>query len=121
MPPFDEVTGQGATEQHCLDAYEAFTEHVRRRAAATSATGTTPPAQEARRQRKEEASRLLSEGEVLDGTVASVTTFGLFVDVGVADGEPAAEVGGGSVFPERDFTNAMSALSMKPSVLMSSR
>jgi len=43
-------------------------------------------AQELRRQRKEEASRLLSEGEVLDGTVASVTTFGLFVDVGVADG-----------------------------------
>ena len=43
-------------------------------------------AQELRRQRKEEASRLLSESEVLDGTVASVTTFGLFVDVGVADG-----------------------------------
>ena len=43
-------------------------------------------AQEVRRQRKEKASRLLGEGEVLDGTVASVTTFGLFVDVGVADG-----------------------------------
>src|SRR5712692_11977598 len=43
-------------------------------------------AQEVRRRRKEEASLRLSEGEVLDGTVASVTTFGLFVDVGVADG-----------------------------------
>ena len=43
-------------------------------------------AQEVRRRRKDEASRRLSEGEVLDGTVASVTTFGLFVDVGVADG-----------------------------------
>ena len=28
----------------------------------------------------------LVEGEVLDGTVASVTTFGVFVDVGAADG-----------------------------------
>jgi small subunit ribosomal protein S1 len=43
-------------------------------------------AQEVRRRRKEEASRQLSEGEALDGKVASVTTFGLFVDVGAADG-----------------------------------
>src|SRR2546425_1446862 len=43
-------------------------------------------AQEVRRRRKEEASLRLSEGEVLDGMVASVTRFGLFVDVGVADG-----------------------------------
>jgi small subunit ribosomal protein S1 len=43
-------------------------------------------AQEVRKRRKEEASRQLSEGAVLDGKVASVTTFGLFVDVGVADG-----------------------------------
>src|SRR2546428_2885942 len=39
-----------------------------------------------RLRRKEEAARRLSEGEVLDATVASVTTFGLFVDGGVADG-----------------------------------
>ena len=43
-------------------------------------------AQAVRRRRKEEASHQLSEGDVLDGTVSSVTTFGLFVDVGVADG-----------------------------------
>ena len=43
-------------------------------------------AQQLRRRRKEEASSQLAEGQVLDGTVASVTTFGLFVDVGVADG-----------------------------------
>jgi small subunit ribosomal protein S1 len=43
-------------------------------------------AQHLRRRRKEEASSQLAEGQVLDGTVASVTTFGLFVDVGAADG-----------------------------------
>src|SRR6266550_2097959 len=43
-------------------------------------------AQQVRRRRKEEASSELMEGQVLQGTVASVTTFGLFVDVGVADG-----------------------------------
>jgi small subunit ribosomal protein S1 len=43
-------------------------------------------AQALRRRRKEEASHRLAGGEVLDGTVAGVTTFGLFVDVGVADG-----------------------------------
>jgi small subunit ribosomal protein S1 len=43
-------------------------------------------AQELRRRRKEEASSQLVEGQVLVGTVASVTTFGLFVDVGAADG-----------------------------------
>ena len=43
-------------------------------------------AQQVRRQRKEEASSQLVEGQVLEGTVASVTTFGLFVDVGAADG-----------------------------------
>jgi small subunit ribosomal protein S1 len=43
-------------------------------------------AQHLRRRRKEEASSELAEGQVLDGTVASVTTFGLFVDVGAADG-----------------------------------
>jgi small subunit ribosomal protein S1 len=43
-------------------------------------------AQQLRRQRKEEASSELVEGQVLDGKVASVTTFGVFVDVGVADG-----------------------------------
>jgi small subunit ribosomal protein S1 len=43
-------------------------------------------AQATRRRRKEEATHRLSEGDVLEGTVSSVTTFGLFVDVGVADG-----------------------------------
>jgi small subunit ribosomal protein S1 len=43
-------------------------------------------AQQLRRRRKEEASSQLVEGQVLEGTVAGVTTFGLFVDVGVADG-----------------------------------
>jgi len=43
-------------------------------------------AQDVRRRRKEKASSQLEEGQVLDGTVASVTTFGVFVDVGVADG-----------------------------------
>jgi small subunit ribosomal protein S1 len=43
-------------------------------------------AQATRRRRKAEASRVLSEGDVLEGTVSSVTTFGLFVDVGTADG-----------------------------------
>jgi small subunit ribosomal protein S1 len=39
-----------------------------------------------RRRRKAEASQVLADGTILDGTVSSVTTFGLFVDVGVADG-----------------------------------
>jgi small subunit ribosomal protein S1 len=43
-------------------------------------------AQQLRRRRKAEASSQLEEGQVLDGTVASVTTFGVFVDVGSADG-----------------------------------
>jgi small subunit ribosomal protein S1 len=43
-------------------------------------------AQQRRRKRKEEASSQLVEGQILEGTVASVTTFGLFVDVGAADG-----------------------------------
>jgi small subunit ribosomal protein S1 len=43
-------------------------------------------AQQLRRRRKEEASSQLAEGQALDGTVASVTTFGVFVDIGVADG-----------------------------------
>jgi small subunit ribosomal protein S1 len=43
-------------------------------------------AQQLRRQRKEKASSELAEGQVLEGTVTSVTTFGLFVDVGSADG-----------------------------------
>ena len=43
-------------------------------------------AQHLRRRRKEEASSHLEEGQVLEGTVAGVTTFGVFVDVGAADG-----------------------------------
>jgi small subunit ribosomal protein S1 len=43
-------------------------------------------AQQQRRKRKEVASSHLVEGQVLEGVVASVTTFGLFVDVGEADG-----------------------------------
>ena len=43
-------------------------------------------AQQLRRRRKEEVSSQLQEGQMLDGTVSSVTTFGVFVDVGSADG-----------------------------------
>jgi small subunit ribosomal protein S1 len=43
-------------------------------------------AKQLRRRRKEEASTELTEGQVLEGKVASVTTFGVFVDVGSADG-----------------------------------
>jgi small subunit ribosomal protein S1 len=42
--------------------------------------------QELRRQRKAKAAAELSVGDVLDGTVTHVTGFGLFVDVGIADG-----------------------------------
>src|SRR6266542_3559922 len=42
--------------------------------------------QQVRRERKAQGTAQLSEGDVLDGTVASVTSYGLFVDVGVADG-----------------------------------
>ncbi|HTJ60675.1 MAG TPA: S1 RNA-binding domain-containing protein [Candidatus Saccharimonadales bacterium] len=42
--------------------------------------------QELRRQRKARAAAQLSVGDVLDGTVTHVTGFGLFVDVGIADG-----------------------------------
>jgi len=43
-------------------------------------------AQHLRKERKARATEQLAEGTMLDGTVASVTTFGLFVDIGVADG-----------------------------------
>lgn len=42
--------------------------------------------QELRRQRKARAASELSIGDVLAGTVTHVTGFGLFVDIGVADG-----------------------------------
>lgn len=42
--------------------------------------------QELRRQRKARAAAQLHVGDVLDGTVTHVTGFGLFVDVGIADG-----------------------------------
>jgi small subunit ribosomal protein S1 len=42
--------------------------------------------QELRRQRKARAAAELNVGDVLDGTVTQVTGFGLFVDVGIADG-----------------------------------
>jgi small subunit ribosomal protein S1 len=42
--------------------------------------------QELRRQRKARAAAQLSVGDVLEGTVTHVTGFGLFVDVGIADG-----------------------------------
>jgi small subunit ribosomal protein S1 len=42
--------------------------------------------QEVRRQRKARAAAQLSIGDVRDGTVTHVTGFGLFVDVGIADG-----------------------------------
>jgi small subunit ribosomal protein S1 len=42
--------------------------------------------QELRRQRKARAAAQLSVGDILNGTVTHVTGFGLFVDVGIADG-----------------------------------
>jgi small subunit ribosomal protein S1 len=42
--------------------------------------------QQLRRERKAEGAAQLNEGDVLDGTVASVASYGVFVDVGVADG-----------------------------------
>jgi small subunit ribosomal protein S1 len=42
--------------------------------------------QERRRQRKARAAAQLQVGSVLEGTVTHVTGFGLFVDVGIADG-----------------------------------
>lgn len=42
--------------------------------------------QQLRRERKAEGAARLQEGDILDGTVASVTSYGVFVDVGVADG-----------------------------------
>jgi ribosomal protein S1 len=43
-------------------------------------------AQQIRRRRKEQASSELAEGQELEGTITSVTSFGVFVDVGAADG-----------------------------------
>ncbi|MDQ2951110.1 MAG: S1 RNA-binding domain-containing protein [Chloroflexota bacterium] len=42
--------------------------------------------QQLRRERKAEGAAKLSAGAVLEGTVVSVTSYGVFVDVGVADG-----------------------------------
>ncbi len=42
--------------------------------------------QELRRKRKAEGASRLTEGDVLDGTVASIASYGIFVDIGVADG-----------------------------------
>jgi small subunit ribosomal protein S1 len=42
--------------------------------------------QQLRRERKAEGVATLNEGDVLDGTVASIAAYGVFVDVGVADG-----------------------------------
>src|SRR6266545_6785011 len=42
--------------------------------------------QQLRRDRKARGTAQLSEGDVLGGTVVGVTSYGLFVDVGVADG-----------------------------------
>ncbi len=42
--------------------------------------------QQLRRERKAQGAARLQDGDVLDGTVASVTSYGVFVDVGVADG-----------------------------------
>jgi small subunit ribosomal protein S1 len=43
-------------------------------------------AQAIRRKRKAQAAAELNEGDVLEGTVTQITGFGLFVDVGVAEG-----------------------------------
>jgi len=42
--------------------------------------------QQLRRERKAQGAAQLNEGDVLEGTVASVASYGIFVDVGVADG-----------------------------------
>jgi small subunit ribosomal protein S1 len=42
--------------------------------------------QQLRRERKAQGAEKLKEGDILEGTVVSVTSYGLFVDVGVADG-----------------------------------
>jgi small subunit ribosomal protein S1 len=42
--------------------------------------------QQLRRDRKAQGAATLHEGDVLDGTVVSVASYGVFVDVGVADG-----------------------------------
>ena len=42
--------------------------------------------QQLRRERKAQGAARLNEGDVLDGTVASVSSYGVFVDIGVADG-----------------------------------
>ena len=42
--------------------------------------------QQLRRDRKARGTAQLAEGDVLDGTVVGVTSYGLFVDIGVADG-----------------------------------
>lgn len=42
--------------------------------------------QEQRRRRKAEGASRLTEGDILEGTVASVASYGIFVDIGVADG-----------------------------------
>ena len=42
--------------------------------------------QQLRRDRKARATAQLAEGDIRDGTVVGVTSYGLFVDVGVADG-----------------------------------
>ena len=42
--------------------------------------------QQVRRDRKARGTAQLSEGSVLDGTVVGVASYGLFIDVGVADG-----------------------------------
>ncbi|HEY6959288.1 MAG TPA: S1 RNA-binding domain-containing protein [Candidatus Limnocylindria bacterium] len=42
--------------------------------------------QQLRRERKAQGAAQLKEGDILDGTVVSVASYGVFVDVGVADG-----------------------------------
>jgi small subunit ribosomal protein S1 len=42
--------------------------------------------QQLRRERKAEGAARLKDGDVLEGSVVSVTSYGVFVDVGVADG-----------------------------------
>ena len=42
--------------------------------------------QQLRRERKAQGAAQLNDGDVLEGTVASVASYGIFVDVGVADG-----------------------------------
>lgn len=43
MPPFDRATGQGATDRHCRDAYDALTDFFGLSATSVAETPSSPP------------------------------------------------------------------------------